>query len=159
MEKCMDCNIERATAEDAEEILALQKAAFRIEAERYGDFTIAPLTQTLDAVRTELDTMVVLKAVVEGRVIGSVRAVEKVGTCYIFKLIVQPALHNQGIGASLMRAIEAAFPEARRFELFTGHRSDNNIHLYKKLGYREFKGGVVPDGPKLICFEKLRCEM
>ena len=37
-----------------------------------------------------------------------------------------------------MKAIEACF-QPERFELFTGSKSDNNIHLYQKLGYTIYK--------------------
>ena len=39
--------IEPAMIEDAAEILALQKLAYRSEAEIYNDFSIQPLLQTL----------------------------------------------------------------------------------------------------------------
>ncbi len=39
--------IERAIISDAEEILSLQKLAYRSEAEIYNDFNIPPLVQTL----------------------------------------------------------------------------------------------------------------
>jgi hypothetical protein len=34
-----------------------------------------------------------------------------------------------------MLAVEAEFPMAKRFELFTGSKSVRNISLYEKLGY------------------------
>jgi hypothetical protein len=34
---------------------------------------------------------------------------------------------------------EAAPPAKRRFELFTGHRSEKNLRLYARLGYNEFQ--------------------
>jgi 2-aminoadipate transaminase len=40
--------IDRATVEDAKEILDLQKLAYQSEAEIYNDYTIPPLTQTLE---------------------------------------------------------------------------------------------------------------
>ena len=37
-----------------------------------------------------------------------------------------------------MQEIEKYY-KPERFELFVGSKSENNIHLYKKLGYRIFK--------------------
>jgi ribosomal protein S18 acetylase RimI-like enzyme len=54
-------------------------------------------------------------------------------------LIVHPDVQGQGIGTQLMQTLEQHFSAARRFELFTGHKSDPALHLYHKLGYREFK--------------------
>ena len=48
--------IEQASAEDAAEILALQKLAYRSEAELYDDYTIPPLTQTLEEMHDDIET-------------------------------------------------------------------------------------------------------
>ena len=45
--------IKRATIADAEEILSLQKLVYESEAEIYNDFTIPPLTQTLEEIKAE----------------------------------------------------------------------------------------------------------
>lgn len=41
----------QATLEDATEIQALQKIAYRTEAQIYDDWTIPPLMQTIEAIR------------------------------------------------------------------------------------------------------------
>jgi ribosomal protein S18 acetylase RimI-like enzyme len=46
---------------------------------------------------------------------------------------------GQGIGTKLMVRIEAEGKDARRFELFTGHRTAGALHIYQKMGYQEFK--------------------
>ena len=94
--------IETATLEDAPAVLALQKAAYESEAEIYGDYTIPPLTQSLDEIKVDFENQVVLKASVEGNPIGSVRAYEREGTCYIGRLIVHSDFQNRGIGTELM---------------------------------------------------------
>lgn len=142
-----------ATINDAQEILELQKLAYQIEAERYHDFTLPPLTQTFEGMQHDLEKMVVLKAVLEDRIIGSVRAAEVDGTCYIGRLIVHPDYHNRGIGTRLMYKIEEHFNETKRFELFTGHKSAGPLHIYQKLGYREFKRREL-DTHTLVFLEK-----
>jgi len=123
---------------DAEEILQLQKTAYLIEAERYHDYTIHPLRQTLAEIKEQVKTMIVLKAVSDGNIVGTVRAYKESETCYVGKLAVLPEKQNQGIGTALMQAIEKYF-RPKRFELFVGSKSDNNINLYQKLGYTPYK--------------------
>lgn len=53
----MEFSIEREAVEDAPEILALQKAAFRSEAEFYGDFSIEPPVQTGGRIRFSGESM------------------------------------------------------------------------------------------------------
>jgi ribosomal protein S18 acetylase RimI-like enzyme len=143
--------------DDAEDILALQKLAYRSEAEIYNDFHIPPLDQTLEDMKADIQRQVVLKAVMRcgnGRIVGSVRAFSKDGTCHIGRLIVDPDLQRRGIGTALMGAIEGRFNEATRYELFTGDRSEGNIRLYERLGYRRFKSERASDSLTLVYMEK-----
>jgi GNAT superfamily N-acetyltransferase len=122
--------IERASIEDAEEILELQKLAYVSEAEIIDDFTILPLHQTIDEISSEFRYQIFLKIRLEGIIIGSVRSYLEKGTCYIGKLIVRPKYQNRGLGTGLLSAAENLFPDAERYELFTGQKSKKNIHIY-----------------------------
>ena len=144
-----------AEIEDLEEILSLQKTAYRSEAELYNDFTIPPLHQSLDAIREEFKNHVFLKVSEKDKIVGSVRGNEKDGTCFVGKLIVDPDCQDRGIGTQLMKEIETRFCNAERFELFTGNRSEKNLHLYEKLGYRPFKERRITDKVTLVFLEKL----
>ena len=146
--------IERATISDAEEILALQKLAYQSEAEIYNDFKIPPMVQTLEGIEMDLEKQYFLKALIDRRIIGSVRAYSKEGTCYIGRLIVHPDFQNRGIGTRLMNEIERIFNSCRRFELFTGDRSERNLYLYQKLGYRIFKTAKITDQTTIVFLEK-----
>jgi ribosomal protein S18 acetylase RimI-like enzyme len=147
-------NIERANEADLPAILVLQRLAFLTEAEIYGDHSIPPLTQTEESLRAEFGRAVFLKATVAGELVGSVRASCSGTTCHIARLAVSPAHRRRGIAASLMRAIEGVFGEARRFELFTGDRSESNLRLYRGLGYAEFKREPLSESVSLVFMEK-----
>jgi hypothetical protein len=54
----------------------------------------------------------------------------------------------------LLAGIEATFPAAKRFELATGHRSERNLHLYAKLGYREFRREKISPRLTMVFLEK-----
>jgi GNAT superfamily N-acetyltransferase len=126
--------IVQATVDDAEEILKLQKLAYQSEAARYDTYDILPLTQIIEDIRDQFKTHIFLKAISGGRIVGTVRAHEEKGTCYIGRLAVHPDSQNQGIGTALVKAIEGCY-KPERFELFAGSKSEKNIYLYKKLGY------------------------
>ena len=146
--------VSRASLAEAAEILALQKLAYASEAAIYNDFSIAPLLQTEDEMRADLELKVVLKATVDGRIVGSIRAFEREGVCHIGRLVVEPALQNRGLGRRLLGEIERLFSLAQRFELFTGHRSERNLHLYRKLGYIERRVEKVTDTRSLVFLQK-----
>jgi GNAT superfamily N-acetyltransferase len=147
--------IETADINDAVEILLLQKEAFQSEARAYNDFEIPPLTETLDELKQLFKNHIFLKATVDGKIVGSVRASLNNGTCYIGRLVVDPKFQNQGIGKKLLSEIESKCASCKRFELFTGIKSAKNIHLYEKEGYRAFKTEAVSGKLSLICFEKV----
>ena len=159
--------VQPARPADAAEILALQKLAYHGEAAIYDEFGIPPLTQTLDGMRADLERQTCLIAAVDDRrggrmvnrpcgcIVGSVRAHLDEGTCYVGRLTVHPDLQNRGIGTSLMVEIERLFRHAARFELFTGHLSERNLYLYRKLGYRPFKQERISDALTLVYLEKL----
>lgn len=127
--------VSKASLEDAPAILALQRAAYESEARLYNDWSIPPLQQTLEQLQAEFRVGLVLKAVAGSALLGSVRAQVKGGTVQIGRLVVEPSAQRQGIGSTLLRAIETAFPSAEHFELFTGSRSEANIRLYERHGY------------------------
>lgn len=121
-----------ATVADAEETLALQRLAYRSEAEVYG-YQLAPLTRALEEIRAECSRKRFLKARVGGRTVGSVRARSEGRTCHIGRLAVHPESQNRGIGEALMREVEGMFSDCLRFELVTGSRSSKNIGIYQRM--------------------------
>jgi len=150
----LEYKILKAAESDAALILRLQYDAYQSEAILYNDFSIPPLTQTLERILEEFRGGVVLKAVLDDEIIGSVRGYEKQDTAYIGKLIVSPRYQNQGIGKRLLQAIENEF-DGKRYELFTGIKSEKNLRLYEKCGYVRFKTEEAANGPTFVYLEKV----
>lgn len=146
--------ISPASLADAAAILALQQLAYQSEARLYNDFAIPPLRQTLVELCEEFSHKTVLKATRNGCLIGSVRGYQQADTCYVDRLIVHPDFQGRGLGTALMQRLEATFPGARRVELFTGHKSEKNLRLYKRLGYRIYRQEPVADHLTFVFMEK-----
>ena len=96
-----------------------------------------------------------LKAIINGVIIGSVRAYKEGDTCHIGRLVVHPKFQRQGIGTRLICEIESIFNDCKRYEIFTGHKSIRNINLYKKLGYKEFQVKEITPNLQYVYMEKL----
>ncbi|GGW66916.1 MULTISPECIES: GNAT family N-acetyltransferase [Streptomyces] len=154
----MSVTISVATEQDAEQIFRLQYLCFQGEAALYGNYRIAPLVQTLDSVRQELASDCVYVARLGEEVVGSVRGtVTEDGAASIGRLCVHPRLQGHGIGARLLRAAESALAGERgatKFRLFTGHRSEGNLRLYRRVGYQTVGTSEGSDGVRMIVLEK-----
>ncbi|MFD9790640.1 GNAT family N-acetyltransferase [Streptomyces sp. NPDC059070] len=154
----MSVTISAAREGDCEQILKLQYLCYQSEAELYGDYSIEPLTQTLDGLRAELGGGYALVARLGDEVVASVRgSVDASGTGRIDKLIVHPRMQGHGLGGRLLDAIERHFAgelSAKRFRLFTGHRSESNLRLYRKHGYAPVATEPVSPGLSLVTLEK-----
>ncbi|MET7455410.1 GNAT family N-acetyltransferase [Streptomyces sp. NPDC005574] len=154
----MSVTISAATEQDVEQIFRLQYLCFQSEAALYGNYRIEPLLQTLDSVREEVVTDCVFVARLGDEVVGSVRGgLTEDGAAAIGKLCVHPRLQGHGIGARLLRAAESALVEQRgatRFRLHTGHRSEGNLRLYRRVGYQTVGTSQGADGVPMIVLEK-----
>ncbi|MBD0712303.1 MULTISPECIES: GNAT family N-acetyltransferase [unclassified Streptomyces] len=160
----LSVTISAAAARDAEHILKLQYLCYQSEAELYGDWSIEPLTQSLDALRAELDEGYGLVARLGDEVVASVRArLDEDGTVRIAKLIVHPRMRRHGLGGRLLDAIENHFatgadrlpaPPAKRFRLFTGHRGEGDLRLYRSRGYTRVATGEAGPAVTLVTLEK-----
>lgn len=150
----INTDIIRAEKADLPEILKLQYLAYQSEAALFGSKDIPPLKETLSEVEAQFKNGTILKMVDENnKIIGSVRALSDDTRAYIGKLMVHPDYQKKGYGKKLLLEIEKYYPN-KRFELFTSTRSIDNIRLYKKMGYKEFKEEKITDELVFIYLEK-----
>lgn len=132
----------------ARQVLALQRAAYRVEADLIGFDGIPPLHESLsDLVATpcswlgifELDTVVAAIAFVQdGRNID------------IDRLVVAPAAARQGLGSALVGALD---PEAT-ITVSTGTKNLPAHRLYKALGFESIGESSPVAGLQVTHFER-----
>jgi N-acetylglutamate synthase-like GNAT family acetyltransferase len=125
----MCINIERAKREDLEEILALQYVAYQSEAKLVNNYSIQPLTETIEKIIDEYKNGMIYKALKDdGTIVGSVRGYIDGGILNIGKLMVHPDYQGNEIGTKLLKYIEKENLNFRK-ELFTSEKSVNNLKL------------------------------
>jgi GNAT superfamily N-acetyltransferase len=130
--------IRHARRTDAGEILVVQRAAYLLEAQLYGDPMIEPLVETLEEVRDAVERSIVLVALRGARIVGAVRGRIDGRLCRVGTLAVAPDVQGEGIGTALMDAIEEEVRDrVDGLAVFTGDRSAVNLRLYRRHGYRE----------------------
>ncbi|HEU4945633.1 MAG TPA: tRNA (guanosine(37)-N1)-methyltransferase TrmD [Kribbella sp.] len=127
-----------AAEADAGEIHTLQRAAYVQEAQFYDELAIPPLEDPAERMVERIREGMVWKAVAGTRIVGAVQVTVKDEVALIGRLMVAPDWQGRGVGTRLLRIAEqAAPPEVTSFELFTGARSEWNVRLYQREGYRE----------------------
>lgn len=153
-------NILPVRQQDLPEILAVQKVAFEAEAQLVNDRYIPPLTQTLDELADDWRKGIMLKAVTEdGTIVGTVRGHKAPDGFYIGRLAVLTQWQGRGCGLALLEAIIVeAQAEARegRFVLFTSTKSERNVRLYERFGFKPFKNSTTATGVPLVWLEKVK---
>jgi ribosomal protein S18 acetylase RimI-like enzyme len=148
-------SVRPATRDEAEKLAALVRAAFQTEADVYGD--IPPLHETAADVEATFDAGdVTLAADVGGATVGTIRGETMTdGTVVVRRLAVRPASRGLGIARALLVALEAAYPYATRFELFTGDLNHAALGLYESVGYERIGTREVAPGIELVTLEKV----
>ncbi|RDI65074.1 GNAT family N-acetyltransferase [Nocardia pseudobrasiliensis] len=132
------------TSEDLAELVVLQRCCWVPEAIINETLDIASLHETHDEVLAWATTCTTLVMREHGRLVGAVRGgVEGDTDWHIGRLMVAPDRAGHGLGKHLLGLIEdLAPPHIERFVLFTGARSERNIRMYQRAGYR-----LVPTEP------------
>ena len=146
--------IQPVRQQDLPEILAVQKAAFEAEAQLVNDWNIPPLTQTLDELADDWRKGIMLKAVNEdGIIVGTVRGHVAPDGFYIGRLAGLPQWQGRGCGSALLEAMIGR-AESNRLVLFTSTKSERNLRLYERFGFRPFKKSTTATGVPLVWLEK-----
>ena len=160
-------NIQPARQQDLPEIMAVQRAAFEAEAQLVNDWNIPPLTQTLDELADDLRKGIMLMAVNEdGKIVGTVRGHKAPDGFYIGRLAVLPQWQGRGMGSALLEVIidlaqttptaaEQVPTCANRLVLFTSTKSERNLRLYERFGFKPFKKSTTAAGVPLVWLEKV----
>ena len=150
----MEITIRHATSEDIIKLLEIQKIAFTVQAKLYDAYDIPPMIETAEEINLSSTDLIVLVALIDGEIAGSIRVVFKGNDAEIKRLSVAEKFQKKGIGTKLLKEAEMYCENLRRIWLFTGGQSKSNIDLYKKLGFVPFKEEHWKDNFTLIYMEK-----
>ncbi|MEI3845662.1 MULTISPECIES: GNAT family N-acetyltransferase [unclassified Microbacterium] len=151
-----DLTVRPIRPDDAGEVMTLQRAAFVQEALIYGTPEMPPLTQTLEEVESELHENIGCVALDGPRMVGAVRARLDGSLLLVGRIAIAPDRAGEGIGTTLLAAVERRGAEAgaTEAELFTGSLSEANLRLYEREGYVETERVQGDDGTEQVFLRK-----
>ena len=152
-------SIAPAISEDAIVIHEIQMRAFAEEGRLSETVEIPPLMESVESIENLIESQTVLVAKEGDQIVGSARGVVEGSVCTIRGVLVEPSHHGQGIGASLLHAVEQQHPGIECFELTTNTLVPGNVQFYERRGYKVnelTKYGaiiVLAQMSKQACFE------
>lgn len=135
----------------------LQRKGFKETLKKYKDYKTSPATEGLISFyykfrKCQADNYWVMN---KNKIAGALCIVTKPDCMWVGRFYILPEYRNIGIGQQALRLSESLYPTAKRWRLDTILEEKNNIHLYKKLGYREYgERKTINDKMTLIKFEK-----
>ena len=130
----MDIKIIRAVPEDAEQLIAVQDAAFYADYGKYGE--CPGYGRTRESMLGSIENADTYKIVAEGRIVGDI-ILRKVAEneYYLGCLCVKPEYEGRGIGQQAMAFIDSVYTDAKKWTLKTPADNGRNHAFYKKCGF------------------------
>ena len=136
--------VRRATAEDADKLTALARAAYARHVPAIGREPM-PMSADWGKLLSEQEVWIVDGPA--GEAMASLALDVQPDHVMIWSVAVAPAHQRRGLGRRLMAFAEARARELQRpgLRLFTNARMEGNIALYRRLGYGETRRDELPD--------------
>ncbi|WNF23575.1 bifunctional NUDIX hydrolase family protein/GNAT family N-acetyltransferase [Mesobacillus jeotgali] len=149
-------SLKKASIEDAEELLALQREVFMPLYKKYNDHETSPVTQTMERFTARFERGTYFKILFEGELAGSVFVYEKSpGLMRLHIINILEKHHNKGIAQAVMKRLELMYPEADTWELDTILTEERNCYLYEKMGYKRIgEAKVINQNLTIIRYRK-----
>ncbi|MFA6958912.1 MAG: GNAT family N-acetyltransferase [Thermoanaerobaculia bacterium] len=136
----------------ARELLAVQVAAYAIEAELLEYPQLPPLFETVADLRASGERFL---AAFEGHeLVGATSVAVSDDVLDICRMVVSPAHMRRGIASRLLSSVEELRDGHARITVSTGEANIPAIRLYEKHGFAVVQRRALPDGLKLVGLEK-----
>jgi GNAT superfamily N-acetyltransferase len=133
-------------------LVALQRAAYAIEAQLIGAAELPPMRETPAQLRASGETF--LGAHRDGRLVGAVSFKRQADTVDIHRLVVDPAAFRGGVATALLDALEAREADAGHWTVGTGAANAPARTLYERRGYAATEERVVPGGIRWVRLDR-----
>ena len=153
----MKIKLIKATVDDAQNLLAMQKICFMPHLQRYRDYESSPATATIDTILWIIENENYYKIMYDNKCVGAinVRKDNDLGEYKLRTINILPEYQGKGVGQVAIPLAEQLFPDATKWYLETLADMPENRHLYEKMGY-VFTGKteMINERLTLVFYEK-----
>ena len=138
----------------ADELVALQRASYRVEADLIGVPSLPPMHETATQLRASRETFLGAR-LADGRLAGAVSYKRLCdGAVDIYRLVVDPAAFRRGIATALLDALDVVAPAARTL-VATGAANEPARALYERRGFRMVRETQAGQGVWIVEMERV----
>ena len=135
-----------------DDLIALQRASYRVEADLLGVDTLPALTESGEQLRAGGEAF--LGAYDGSRLVGAVSWRRVGGLLDIHRLVVHPDAFRRGIASRLLDALDAEQADATRTIVATGAANDPARRLYERRGFQPYDERLAPGGVPVVTYER-----
>lgn len=136
----------------AEQIVALQKRSYIIEAELIGFYGIPPLNDTIDTI---IQCDEIFYGYYEEDVLAGLISFKLEGDLLdIYRVAVDPEYFRKGIAGQMIELVEDINKGVKRIIVSTGLKNQPAVNLYLRQGFRKLQEIEVAEGVRVVSFEK-----
>ena len=136
----------------AEEIVALQRVSYRIEADLLGARTLPVLKESPRRLRRTREEF--LGAFEGDRLVGAVSWKRSGPLVDIHRLVVHPDRFRRGIAGAMLDALGALLPDTERWTVATGAVNEPARRLYERHGFVPVGEQLVDGSIKILTYER-----
>ncbi len=133
-------------------ILAVQVAAYAIEAELLDYPQLPPRFETVDDLRSSGERFIA--ASIGDEIVGATSIAASESALDICRMVVSPSHMRRGIASRLLTAVETFLGRRSTITVSTGDANVSAIRLYERHGFRIVTRRTLPDGLRLVGLEK-----
>lgn len=135
----------------------LQRKGFKATLKKYRDYKTSPATERFISFYQKFTKQSVDNywVIINDKIAGAICIVTKPDCLWIGRFYILPEFRNKGAGQQALLLTEGLYPNAKRWRLDTIFEEKNNVHLYAKLGYKEYgERKIINNKMTIIKFEK-----
>ncbi len=139
------------------EIVRVQRASYRVEADLIGFDGLPPLRETPAELAAVPESF--LGAFEDGRLLGAVSFKRDRTWVDIHRLVVDPSAFRRGVATRLLDALDQLHADAAYTTVATGEQNAPAVALYERRGFHAVGRTAVAPGIRIVRFERRNAGM